>query len=158
MYVCIYVYTYVCIYIRFKVPSLLPDLAKYDEKSWERTLVHNYITHAMSLAVSKMDRAIAKGKEFEGSPWIKEQKTIQATIAELEKLLYLAENSGYLLDDVYRNLGIGYGRLKCESGGRDYPKIPCEGQTKMREYMQKFLNVTKKPTAETQSEQVFSLE
>ena len=55
-------------------------------------------------------------------------------------------------EDLYRNLGIAWGRLKCESGGVDYPKVPCEGQTKMREYMGKFLNVTSKSKEKTQGE------
>jgi len=136
---------------KFKIPEQIPEAWLYDDKSWERTLTHNYITYAQSLWVSRMDKAIKKGKEMEGSPWVKDQPEIQRVIENLERCLGWAEEIRFGREDLYRNLGIAWGRLKCERPN-EFPKVPCPGQTKMREYMQKFLNITTKPKHETQSE------
>ena len=137
---------------KFKVPDQMPEPWLYDETSWERTLTSNYITYVQSLWVHRMEKAVAKGKEAEGSPWVKDQAEIKRVIKKLEEALAWAEAIKNGEEDLYRNLGIAWGRLKCESGGVDYPKVPCEGQTKMREYMGKFLNVTSKSKEETQGE------
>ena len=39
--------------------------------------------------MNRMDRAVAKGKEAEGSPWIKEQGELKKAIKGLEKLIAL---------------------------------------------------------------------
>jgi hypothetical protein len=39
----------------------MPETWQYDDKSWERTLMHNYITYSQSLWVSRMDKAILRG-------------------------------------------------------------------------------------------------
>jgi type II restriction/modification system DNA methylase subunit YeeA len=48
----------------FKLPERMPETWLYDEKSWERTLMHNYITYSQSLWVSRMDKAILRGFSF----------------------------------------------------------------------------------------------
>jgi hypothetical protein len=50
--------------LHFKLPERMPETWLYDEKSWERTLMHNYITYSQSLWVSRMDKAILRGFSF----------------------------------------------------------------------------------------------
>ncbi len=59
---------------------------------------------------------------MEGSPWIREQGELQAVVTELEKILVIAEHASEGLEDLYRNLGIAYGRLKCPQPNL-YPKV-----------------------------------
>ena len=49
---------------QFKLPERMPETWLYDDKSWERTLMHNYITYSQSLWVSRMDKAILRGFSF----------------------------------------------------------------------------------------------
>mmetsp|Transcript_48980 Transcript_48980/g.153835 ORF Transcript_48980/g.153835 Transcript_48980/m.153835 type:complete len:267 (-) Transcript_48980:3148-3948(-) len=137
----------------FTIPARLPDMKKYDQTSWEYTILVNYISYSQALWVNRMERAVAKGKEPDPSPWIKEQKELAKVIKNLEKLIALAEKEGIVEEDLYRNTGIAYGRLKCEEPNL-YPKVDCLGQTKMRAMMKKFLEVTKKPKHETQNEKL----
>ena len=49
---------------QFRLPERMPETWQYDDKSWERTLMHNYITYSQSLWVSRMDKAILRGFYF----------------------------------------------------------------------------------------------
>ena len=104
-----------------------------------------------------MDKAIARGKEpVEGTVWIKEQKALKAAIDGLELTLQLARQTpGFeeSLEDILRNLGIAYGRLKCAEPNL-YPKVDCPGQTKMRVLFKEFLRITKKGKQEVANEQL----
>jgi hypothetical protein len=107
--------------------------------------------------VEYMDKAIARGKEpVEGTVWIKEQKALKAAIDGLELTLQLARQTpGFeeSLEDILRNLGIAYGRLKCAEPNL-YPKVDCPGQTKMRVLFKEFLRITKKGKQEVANEQL----
>jgi len=139
----------------FNVSEAAIPGVSYDTRTWEYSIRVNYITYIQAQAVQTMDKAVLRGKESEESPWVKEQKFIKQAIAGLEWSLRLAEETpgfdGH--EDIYRNLGIAYGRLKCPEHER-YPQVDCPGQTKMRDMFRKFLAVTSKSPQQTANEKL----
>ena len=61
---------------------------------------------------------------YAGSPWIKEQKQQKRSIAGLERTLELARETDDFdgMEDIIRNLGIAYGRLKCPHPNK-FPEV-----------------------------------